>query len=74
MVTDHGDTTVSAMSWTAEKIRSIRQPDPPARRPAPVSGWSLYEDIKANFQRQYPGATPAEYERAMRRAAKKVGV
>lgn len=61
------------MQWTAEKIRSMRQAGAPAGRPAPASGWVLYEDIKANFQRQYPGATPAEYERAMRRAAKKAG-
>lgn len=62
------------LSWTAEKIRSIRQPEPPAKRPAPASGWALYEDIKANFQRQYPGVTPAEYERAMRRAAGRLGL
>ncbi len=62
------------MQWTAEKIRSIRQPEPPAKRPAPASGWALYEDIKASFKSQYPGVTPAEYERAMRRAARKAGV
>lgn len=46
----------------------------PARRSAPADGWQRYEAAKAEFQRKFPGATPAEYERAMHEAAKKAGV
>lgn len=46
----------------------------PAHRTRPVSAWQRYETDKAEFMRKYPGATPVEYERAMREAAKKAGV
>lgn len=46
----------------------------PARRGRQADGWQRYEAEKAEFMRKYPGATPAEYARAMREAAKKAGV
>lgn len=39
-----------------------------------VAGWAAYEQRKAEFQRQNPGAKPDEYARAMRRLANELGV
>jgi hypothetical protein len=46
----------------------------PAHRARPVNAWQRYETDKAEFMRKYPGATPAEYERAMRQIARKHGL
>lgn len=54
------------MQWTSEKIRALRKPQ--------ATGWALYEQRKAEFQRQNPGAKPDEYARAMRQLANRLGV
>jgi len=36
--------------------------------------YRLYEEMKRQFQRDFPGASPAEYERAMRAISKAAGV
>ncbi len=36
--------------------------------------WRLYEELKRNFVAACPGATPAQYEAAMRAIAKATGV
>ena len=46
----------------------------PARRGRQADGWQRYEADKAEFMRKYPGATPAEYARAMHQIARKHGL
>lgn len=36
--------------------------------------WRFYEEMKRQFQRDFPGATPAEYERAMRAISLAAGI
>ncbi len=46
----------------------------PTRRVRPVDAWQRYETEKAEFMRKFPGATPAEYTRAMHEIARKHGL
>jgi hypothetical protein len=36
--------------------------------------WSLYEQLKAEWVEAHPGATPAEYEAAMREICEMLGI
>lgn len=36
--------------------------------------WACYERMKAEFVAAFPGATPSEYQRAMREIAKGLGI
>ena len=38
------------------------------------SDYRLYEEMKRQFQRDFPEAAPAEYERAMRAISRAAGV
>ncbi len=39
-----------------------------------MSGWSAYEARKAAWLAENPGATPAQYEAALRRIARECGL
>jgi hypothetical protein len=46
---------------------------------SPLSGlvtetWSLYEQLKQEWVEAHPGATPAEYEAAMREICEMLGI
>jgi hypothetical protein len=36
--------------------------------------YSLYEQLKANWIRKHPNATPQQYQTAMQKLAKKLGI
>lgn len=57
-----------------EKLRGIAGGGSPESRRDALLGLHRYESMKADWQRKNRGATPAEYQAAMKRIATECGV